>query len=226
MAGIPFMKIVFASIGVVAFATVAQAQFLVRTVDAPGNGAVLNIDQAETLLASQPSAGSGNFGVINFVGGGSDADFPGGASFPGGLGGTDDFAMEALARIIFNTPGTYVFQVNSDDGFRLRRDVNPDGSGGTVSAEFIGPRGPLDTDSSAFIIPPATGGFVNFRLTYFEHIGGEEIEFSYSLNGGPQQLVGSTGDLTVQPIPEPASFALLGIGLAAFAGRRKRLVAA
>ena len=215
------MKHLLTTFSTVVLASTAHAQFAVRTVDAPGSGTILNIDQAETLLASQSTAGSGLFGVINFVGGGTDADFPGGASFPGSLGGTDEFAMEALARIIFNTSGTYVFQVNSDDGFRLRRDVNLDGSGGTVYSEFVNPRGPFDTDGPAITIPPATVGFSNFRLTYFEHLGGEEIELSYSLNGGPQKLVGSTNDLTVQPIPEAGSFALLGAGLAGLAVRRR-----
>ena len=205
-----------------ALASTAEAQFNVRTVDAPGATSILNIDQAETLLATQPTAGGGGFGVINFRGSGTDADFPGGVNFPGALGGTDHFAMEALARIIFNTPGAYVFQVNSDDGFRLRRGVNLDGSGGTVYSEFGTPHGPLDTDGPVITIPPVTLGFENFRLTYFEAVGGEEIEFSYSLNGGPQQLVGSTGDLTVQPIPEPASFALFGTGFTVFAARRRR----
>ena len=162
---------------VTALASTAEAQFNVRTVDAPGAASILNIDQAESLLASQPTGGSGQFGTINFFGSGSDADFPGGASFPGGFGGSENFAMEALARIIFNTPGTYVFQVNSDDGFRLRRDVNLDGSGGTVYSEFGTPHGPLDTDGPPITIPPVTVGFTNIRLTYFENVGGEESSF-------------------------------------------------
>lgn len=215
------MKILLGSFCAAVLATAAHAQFVVRTVDGPGSGNISDINLAESILASQPTVGSGLFGVINFVGGGSDADFPGGVAFPGGFGNTDNFAMEVLARLTINTPGTYVFQVNSDDGFRLRRDVNLDGSGGTVYSEFVNPRGPVDTDGPAVTIPPATVGFTNIRLTYFELNAGEEIEFSYSLNGGPQQLVGSTGDITVQPIPEPGSLVLIGVGLMGFGARRR-----
>ena len=152
------------------------------------------------------------FATLNFVGGGSDGDFPGGVSFPGGLGGTDDFALEAVGALIF-TPGSYVFRVNSDDGFRLN-------IGGSLYSEFVSPRGPVGTDGPAIIIPSGVVGYSLFRLTYFEHIGGEEIEFSYSRNDGPQQLVG-TGEITVQQVPEPSSLALLGICLGRFAMRRR-----
>lgn len=204
----------------------AEAQFSVRTVDAPGSTSIVDINQAEALLASQPTVGSGDLGTINFVGGGTDADFPGGVNFPGSLGGTDQFAMEARALLLFHAPGSYVFQVNSDDGFRLWLDVNyfdgSGGSGGTVYSEFITQRGPVDTNGPAFTIPPGVVGFTGLRLTYFESVGGEEIEFSYSLNGGPQQLVGSTSDLSLLSIPEPRSLALLGAGVAGFAARRRR----
>ena len=206
------MKLLVHYLAAAAFAVTAHAQFAVRTVDAPGSGTILDINQAESLLASQPNAGSGPFSVINFVGGGSDGDFPGGGSFPGGLGGTDDFALEAVGALVF-TPGTYIFRVNSDDGFRLN-------IGGGLYSEFVGLRGPISTDGPAITIPSGVVGYSLFRLTYFEHLGGEEIEFSYSRNGGPQQLVG-TGEITVQQVPEPSSLALLGICLGRFAMRRR-----
>ena len=205
---------------VTALASNAEAQFSVRTVDAPGATTIPDINFAESLLTSEPTLGGGLFPTINFVGGGSDADFSGGVAFPGGVGGTDQFTLEAVAKIIFNVTGSYVFRVNSDDGFRLRSGVNADGTGGSVYSEFTGPRGPINTDGPAIAVP--AGASTNARLTFFEAVGGEEIELSYSLNGGAFKLVGVTGDITVLPIPEPGSLALLGIGLAGFAARRRR----
>ena len=205
---------------VLALASNAEAQFSVRIVDAPGATEITDINLAESLLLSQPTLGTGLFNTVNFVGSGSDGDFSGGVAFPGGVGGTDNFALEAIGVILVNVTGSYIFRVNSDDGFRLFRDVNPDGTGGTVYSEFTGPRGPFNTDGPALAISAGTSGVG--RLTYFDKIGGEEVELSYSLNGGPFKLVGSTGDITVQPIPEPGSLALLGAGFAGFAARRRR----
>ena len=78
------------------------------------------------------------------------------------------------------------------------------------------------TISIRVAIAVPAGASTNARLTFFEAVGGEEIELSYSLNGGAFKLVGVTGDITVLPIPEPGSLALLGIGLAGFAARRRR----
>jgi len=189
---------------VLTLAQTAHGQFLVRSVKAPGDIQITDISQAEFLLGSEPTVGSGLFDAVNSVGSGSDADFPGGVSVPGDLGNADDFAVEASAYLGFNRSGTYVFQVNSDAGFRLRFAAD-EGTTGVVLAEFAGARNsPEDTNSIAFTLPPQSVGFTRISLTYFERTGGEELEFSYSLDGSPQQLVGSTSDLTVFQVPEPS----------------------
>ena len=214
------MKVLPTLACVAVLAATAHGQFFVRSVKAPAGTEISNTFQAATLLASEPTVGSGFFDVINFVGAGSDADFAQGVSFPGLSGDTDDFAIEARGYLSFNRPGTYVFQINSDAGFRFSVDNEPM-STGVVLAEFTGPRStPADTNSVALTAPPVTGP-LDFILSYFERTGGEEIEFSYSLDGGPQQLVGSTSDITISQIPEPGALALLGMGLASFAVRRR-----
>ena len=197
-------------------AATARAQFRVRTVNGAPNS-VTDIDIAETDLASDPTAGTGLPAVINYLGSSSPGDFGGDSAFPSGTN-SDDFAMEALAQLTFNTAGTYIFRVNSDDGFRLRLNVNGDGSGGTVYTEFTGQRGPGNTDGSGMVF--GVGDTLNLRLTYFDRGGGSEVEFSYSNdNGATFQLVGSTADISVAPIPEPTTallvcFAIAGIALA------------
>ena len=207
-----------ACLALLALATAAQAQFSVRGIDAPGTE-IDDINEAEALLLSEPTFGTDSPGVINYFDGFSDADFSGGTLFPG-LSGTNDYALDATGFLTFNTPGNYLFQVNSDDGFRLRFD-------GLVVSEFVGQRPPGDTNTGVFAF--SVGDTSSLRLTFFERQGGDEIELSYSLNSGPQLLVGSTSDITVTPaaptnaVPEGgATFALLGLSMASVMIMRRR----
>ena len=126
--------------------------------------------------------------------------------------------MDAIGFLTFNTEGNYVFQVNSDDGFRLRLD-------NVVVSEFEDPRGPGDTDTSALFF--AAGDTSSLRLTFFERGGGDEIELSYSLDGGPQTLVGSSSDITVSATPaqvpdHATTFGLLSLSMASIMVFRNR----
>jgi len=56
----------------------------------------------------------------------------------------------------------------------------------------------------------------------FERNGGDELEFSYSLNGGAFQLVGSPADIPTSPIPEPLGLGVLGVGAMGLLVRRRR----
>src|SRR5687767_1953388 len=150
----------------------AQAQFSVRGVFG-GNPTIDDINEAEAVLGS-PAIGS-PYALVNFVGEGGDGEFGGGVSFPGIPNNSSDFAIEALGTITINNAGSYVFRVNSDDGFRLWTGVNTDGTGGSVLSEFVNPRGPAPTDSAPLVLP---GGFsTRGRLTFFERGGGDELEF-------------------------------------------------
>jgi hypothetical protein len=227
-------------------APAARAAYLVRqvpldkltTITNSGGGTVANqlenITEGENLLAGSNGfvlgtpIGSASPQVINYARGG-DADFAGGLNFPTGNGtlDQDDFALDAVAQLTYNVAGSYVFRVNTDDGFRLRTGVTPTGSGNTISAiggttysEFIDPRGPSNTDGAA--LARTAGSSDVIRLTFFERGGGEEVEFSYSLNGGAFQLVGAGPDITVVTVPEPGALSLLGVGAIGVLRRRRR----
>lgn len=196
-------------------ATPAQAQFQVRF--ASGVGSIPDINAAEaaivnpgaTLTAFSP------FAVINFGPGG----IGGGSPFPGGL--SDNFALESLGRLTFNTAGAYVFRVISDDGFRLRTGVDANGAGGVTYSEFTTQRASGTTDGG--VVNALAGNFLDTRLTYFEAAGGEDVELSYSRDGGVFQLVGSTADITVSNIgpvtvPESGTVGLMISGFASILG--------
>ena len=109
--------------------------------------------------------------VVNFLGGGGN-----GAAFGSDLpfleaGDQSNFALSAYADLTFNTAGSYVFRVNSDDGFRLRLN-------GTQISEFATPRGPQNTDSGSIVF--GAGDTTGLFLTFFELGGGDELELSYS----------------------------------------------
>jgi len=182
------------SIGAIA-ASPAQAQFQVRV--GYNAGVINNINEGEAALTNPGATISAfsSFSVINFGPGG----IGGGSNFPDGRSGTDDFVLEALGRLTFNTAGAYVFRVTSDDGFRLRTGVDAMGAGGATYSEFFGQRASGSTDGAVFAA--LSGSLLDTRLTYFERGGGEDVELSYSLEGGAFQIVGSTSDITVSAIP-------------------------
>ena len=194
-----------------AAATPVHAQFLVRT--AHNAGTISTITDAENAFTNPAATVSGfsSATTLNYL--------PNGNPFPNGRTGTDDFALEAFSSLVFNNAGSYIFRVNSDDGFRLRTGVNANGTGGTTYTEVTGARAPANTDGAALV--QGAGSASNIRLTYFERGGGEQLVFSYSRdNGTTFQTVGSTSDITVRPnvgpgaaAPEPGTLALLGSGL-------------
>jgi len=116
----------------------AGAAYLVNTADPTAATPITlqtvdDINKAEMLFdpanAATRVTASPNPTVINFMGlgQGNGGDFGGDLRFPNGVDNTDDFSLEALAKLLFNTSGNYVFRVNSDDGFRLRGNTNADG---------------------------------------------------------------------------------------------------
>ena len=84
------------------------------------------LESADALIAGTNQAGNVTVtGVANInYASGTDGEFTGSAAFPtltSGLG-TNSCVLKATGTLVVNTPGTYTFVLNSDDGGRLRID--------------------------------------------------------------------------------------------------------
>jgi hypothetical protein len=174
------------------------------------------IQQAETLLGyTMPNASvayelsDDGVTTINYVDAatdtppqghaGGDRDIHAIAGSPGfPAGGVDDFAMESSGYLQLPQAGLWTFTVRSDDGFRLRM-----GAADSVVMEFTTGRAPAD--STVTVYAPRAGLY-RYRLTYFEALGGAQVEFLARGPGQPtDKLVGNpAGGINVfQAVDDP-----------------------
>ncbi|MES2568797.1 MAG: lamin tail domain-containing protein [Verrucomicrobiota bacterium] len=141
------------------------------------------LQSADNLLAgqnAQPGTTITVTGVptINYSNG-ADGDFKtGNADFPGG-GAGDNFAVRISATLVVNTPGEYVFVVNSDDGARLRID----GKDVMVDESTHSP----GSNSSRVTLTKATA---QLELVYYDVNGGAEVELGWIRPNLSFQLLG------------------------------------
>lgn len=164
------------------------------------------IDAPGTLL------GSGQFDVFNFVGNGADGDFSGGVAPPGTVGNVEDYVAVGTGILVVGPgqAGEYIFRSNSDDGGRLKIDLDQNGSfeepaEWVVNQDVL--QGTTNTDSAPIML--AEGQYL-VEYSYFERGGGDAGEVSASLAGGSFILLGddAAGGLNVIPVPEPSSAVL------------------
>ena len=171
-----------------------------------GNLAALDAALAGTPNPPALTANTQIRQLINFLGEGSDGHF--GSNLVFALPG-DNHGLKATGFISIPTAGAWTLGVNSDDGTRLRIDLNNDG-------DFLDPnevpilddRGHGAQDLFAAITFPAARAY-RFELCYFEGYGGDEMEFfaqtgtHVSWNTG-FRLVGDTagGGLAVSTTPD------------------------
>lgn len=171
----------------------------VKEVQTPGS--MESLAKLDEVLAEAPSENSTADvrirQVINFLGDGADGRFPtGNAAFalPG-------FTHGLLASGFLNVPATgpWTFGVNSDDGARLRIDLNGDGDV-TDAGETVINDGTSHAARDAYgRIPSLTAGIHKFELSYYNSYGGDEVEFfaqpgTFSVWNVNFRLVGDTAN--------------------------------
>jgi hypothetical protein len=188
-------------------------------------GQITNLAKAEALLdlpGNSPGLASERIGLadrINLLGAGGDGRFGNNDAF---LLGGDDFVSEARGYVHIPAAGQWTFGTNTDDGSGLW--VGPFAK---IDDVLAGPHDHLATFNFA------TSGWYPIRIVFFERGGGDEVELyaaqgSYSSwSAGTFALVGdvANGGLEVKPLPEPTTLALLGLGAALAACRRRRRAA-
>lgn len=192
----------------------------------------INNQAAADLLVGAPGAlkGKGYFPTFNIVNSGGDADFGGGVNAPGLAPDSDDFIVVGTGYLDIKPgqTGDYVFRSNSDDGARLKIDLNDDGDFDdagelVISRDVL--QGPTNTDSGT--VSFALDGYYLIEYSFYERGGGAEGELSArSVNSQAFVLVGdrANGGLgVVRPIPEPSTLVLAGLsGLAALLFKRRK----
>lgn len=164
------------------------------------------------------------FNIVNT--GGNDADFPGGQTAPGLTGDVEDYIAvgTGYVKVGPGQAGDYIFRSNTDDGGRLRLDLNQDGvfdsSEAIIDHDVL--QGPTNTDSVAVSLGE---GLYKVEYSFFERGGGDEGEVSASLSGSRVfHLLGdeAAGGLDVVAVPEPASLTLAGLAALSLGLLRRR----
>lgn len=204
-----------------------------------GAAVINNLADADNAINAGVLQGSGLVNSVNYAdpgnpGGGGNF---GGSFSPLGLpaGDNSDFTVLSTGFLQISTAGNYQFRNNTDDGSRLRIDLNGDGvfgAGETVILDDV-LSGDHNADSAVINLLP---GQYMIEHTWFERGGGAQGDLGVAFNGGAFQLFGNPrndGALAFAAsgafvtankiIPEPASLTMIGLAALSMGMRRRRV---
>lgn len=214
-------------------ALVPSGPFVVNTYKSQGNIPNINsFNDADPIRVPANLAGSAvrkTFNILNdSAAGANGGDFGGNDPVPGIGSDLDDFVVYGTGYLVVGAGqgGHYTFRSNTDDGGRLKIDL--DGNGTFDPADLVINQdvlqGPTNSDSASINLAP---GMYKIEYSWFERGGGAEGEVSARFDDAPSSfiLLGDTasGGLdVVQAIPEPAGLSLLALGGLALLSRRRR----
>lgn len=157
-----------------------------------GNAIVSNLSQADDAISNGVTVGTGVAVAVNYANPAGNTGRYSGDINPYGLGASDinDFAVRSWGYLRVAVPGNYRFRNNTDDGSRLRLDLDRNGqfdAGETIIVDDV-LSAPHDAASVVLALTP---GEYLVEHVWFEQGGGAMGECDVSLDGGPFYLFGS-----------------------------------
>ncbi|MBC7772197.1 MAG: PEP-CTERM sorting domain-containing protein [Pyrinomonadaceae bacterium] len=215
-------------------------QWVSQTFKRTGNANINNLADADDAINNGVLQGEGFVNSVNY------ADTPGnpggGGNFPNSFspfgltpGDDEDFTVKSTGFLQISQAGNYQFRNNTDDGSRLRIDLNQDGVFGTGETVILDDVLSGDHNADSALLALLSGQYM-IEHVWFERGGGAEGDLGVSFNGGAFLLLGNPQNdgqaafvasgafvTAALQIPEPGTIGLLGLaGLALL--RRRRLV--
>lgn len=197
---------------ITAGAGTAYGQWQVRTYDAPeGGGTVVplnSFDDADPVFTAPPAGYSTENSTVSqvdlFESGGRGQftfDLPFGPSYPNNdTDAHNDFTSRVTGVLNLTTGGSFDFFTDTDDGGRLRIDLNRDNAFDATEdvVPASGLQGAGTPERSAVI--SLNPGTYNYEFSMFERGGGASGEAGYRVSGADTQYVigDNTGGIGVQ----------------------------